>query len=354
MHGADIEKIKREYKIDGEILDFSSNINPVMPDMIGDLIVKSIDNMSCYPDIEYVDLRSSISDYLNGQRNESSCLKTNYEHIAVGNGATELIFLITRLIKGKLAIVSPTFGEYARAARINGLDFEEVSFEYLLENIYRYDNVFICNPNNPDGKIRDLENLISSTNNISSKENPINIFIDETFIEFTDNHKKYTALNYGCSNVFVFRALTKFFGMPGLRLGYLHSNDREFIKQLNQIKEPWTVNSFAEAVGRQVLKDDKFIEYTRKYYESERKYIYSKLSKIKEIEVFQTQTAFFLIRIKNSIKSSQLKEKMLLKYGILIRDASNFTGLDDTYIRIAIKDRQKNEKIIRALSDVFK
>lgn len=352
MHGADIESLKRKYNINREILDFSSNINPKMPTNIEKIVKKSIYSLQVYPDIDYIELRESLGQYLKSQ--VANCDENNftYKNIMVGNGATELIFLTMKLMKGRLAIVSPSFGEYSRSAMLSDLDYDEITYEKLIielqKNTNIYNNIYICNPNNPDGKLREMTELINL-----GKKNNINIFVDETFMEFSIKYKSHTAMNYNYKNIYVIKAITKFFGMPGLRLGYLWTRDRKFIEEINYIKEPWTVNSFAEEITKEIIKDKDFVKCTREYYYDERIFMYINLSKIKNIEVYESEAAFFLIRIKNYITSDRLKEKMLLDYGILIRDASNFKYLDSKYFRVAIKDREKNISLIKALIDIF-
>lgn len=361
-HGADLEKIKRKYHIKGELVDFSSNINPFTPEDTVIHIMDDIEEIRKYPDIDYVKLRSAVAEHV--VRDNKQCeFVFNLNNICVGNGATELIYLFMRSIKGKIAIVCPTFSEYRRAASILNKDYVEIqmiekedSFEYpdfstqKMEEYKDLDALFLCNPNNPDGKIRDISKIVEFC-----KENSIKLVVDETFIEFCDDYEKFTALNYNYKDIYVLRAITKFYGLPGIRLGYMISRNSSHIEELLRIKEPWTINSIAANLGVELLKDDNFRESSRNFYREERKYLVSELKKIEDLKVYKTDSAFILSKISDDCKYSarELKEKLIFEYGIVIRDASNFLGLNSNFFRVAIKRHNDNRILIEALNDIF-
>ncbi len=356
-HGADLDKIKREYGINGPIIDFSSNINPIIPHGLDEIILENIGSIRVYPDIEYMDLRREIGSHVGGMGPENIC---------VGNGATELIFQFMKLIRGNLAIIGPTFSEYARAARLAGLDYRLINmvardgtFELEgfddLDKIGDLEAIVVCNPNNPDGALRKLDGLIDYCQLRSVK-----VLVDETFIEFCQDYEAYTSLNYDYKDIFILRAMTKFYGMPGLRMGYILSENKDFIDKLYSIKEPWTVNSMAEKITIEVLKREAESKYlfatnTRLAYKKERDYLLDRLGKIRGIKTYKTDSAFILIEIgeETGYTSASLKDTLVRDYSVLIRDASNFDGLGASFVRVAIKDRKSNEILIGALFSVF-
>lgn len=356
-HGADLDKIKREYGINGSIIDFSSNINPIIPHGLDEIILENIDSIRVYPDIEYMDLRREIGNHVGGMGPENIC---------VGNGATELIFLFMKLIRANLAIIGPTFSEYARAARLAGLDYRLINMvakdgTFELEGFEDLDKmgdleaIVVCNPNNPDGALRKLDGLIDYCQSRSVK-----VLVDETFIEFCQDYGAYTSLNYDYKDIFILRAMTKFYGMPGLRMGYILSENKDFIDKLYSIKEPWTVNSMAEKITIEVLKREAESKYlfatnTRRAYKKERDYLLDRLGKIRGIKTYKTDSAFILVEIgeETGYTSASLKDSLVRDYSILIRDASNFDGLGASFVRVAIKDRKSNEILIGALFSVF-
>ena len=369
FHGGNIYKVFREKNIK-EILDYSSNINPYgIPESLKKRITENLEVLERYPDPDYVELREKLAN-LN---------KVNLSDIILGNGATEIIFLFMKVINPKkILIVSPTFGEYERAVKATGIsgDIEnkKIEIEYFelkesddfklnIENLKnelenKYDLLIICNPNNPTGKFLKLaqtEEILKECNKYDTK-----LFIDEAFIEFLEDGMKESIINTegNKKNLFVTRAFTKFFAIPGLRLGYGMYFDKELEKKISEKKEPWSVNNIAEMAGLTVLDDAEYIEKTLKWIAEEKKYIYEKLNEISGIKVYKTEVNFITGKIDEKLFSEGLNVKVLrekmLEQGILIRDASNFKFLDERFFRLAIKDRASNERIIEVMKEIFR
>ena len=382
FHGGNIYKVFREKNIK-EILDYSSNINPYgIPESLKKRITENLEVLERYPDPDYVELRQKLAN-LN---------KVNLSDIILGNGATEIIFLFMKVINPKkILIVSPTFGEYERAVKAteisgdtvslsssNGdnknIENKKIEIEYFelkesddfklnignlkneLEN--KYDLLIICNPNNPTGKFLKLaqtEEILKECNKYDTK-----LFIDEAFIDFLKDGMKESIINTkeNKQNLFVARAFTKFFAIPGLRLGYGMYFDKELEKKISEKKEPWSVNNFAEMAGSTVLDDAEYIEKTLKWIAEEKKYMYEKLNEISGMKVYETEVNFITGKIDEKLFSEGLNVKILrekmLEQGILIRDASNFKFLDERFFRLAIKDRASNERVIEAMKEIFR
>ena len=382
FHGGNIYKVFREKNIK-EILDYSSNINPYgIPESLKKRITENLEVLERYPDPDYVELRQKLANLNN----------VNLSDIILGNGATEIIFLFMKVINPKkILIVSPTFGEYERAVKAteisgdtvslsssNGdnknIENKKIEIEYFelkesddfklnignlkneLEN--KYDLLIICNPNNPTGKFLKLaqtEEILKECNKYDTK-----LFIDEAFIEFLADGMKESIINTeeNKKNLFVTRAFTKFFAIPGLRLGYGMYFDKELEKKISEKKEPWSVNNFAEMAGSTVLDDAEYIEKTLKWIAEEKKYMYEKLNEISGMKVYETEVNFITGKIDEKLFSEGLNVKILrekmLEQGILIRDASNFKFLDERFFRLAIKDRASNERVIEAMKEIFR
>lgn len=365
FHGGNIYKIFREKNIK-EILDYSSNINPYgVPESLKQKIAENIGILERYPDPDYVELREKLAE-LN---------KVDISNITVGNGATESIFLFMKVLKPEnVLIVSPTFGEYERAVRAwDSSENREIEIEYFeLEekdgfrlNIgklkkeleKKYDLAIICNPNNPTGKflkMAETEEILRECNKYDTK-----LFIDEAFIEFLEDGLKESIVNSreNKKNLFVTRAFTKFFAIPGLRLGYGIYFDKSLEKKITEKKEPWSVNNIAEMAGITVLDDTEYIERTLNWITEEKKYMYEKLDEISRIKPYKTEVNFICVKIKDELFSKglnvkKLREKMM-EEGILIRDASNFKFLDERFFRLAIKDRRSNDRVIEALKKIL-
>ena len=382
FHGGNIYKVFREKNIK-EILDYSSNINPYgIPESLKSRIIENLEILERYPDPDYVELREKLANLNN----------VNMSDIVLGNGATEIIFLFMKVINPKkILIVSPTFGEYERAVKAteipgdivslsysNGdnknIENKEIEIEYFelkesddfnlnignLKNQLekKYDLLIICNPNNPTGKFLKLaqtEEILKECNKYDTK-----LFIDEAFIEFLADGMKESIINTeeNKKNLFVTRAFTKFFAIPGLRLGYGMYFDKELEQKISEKKEPWSVNNFAEMAGLTVLDDAEYIEKTLKWITKEKIYMYEKLNEISGIKVYETEVNFITGKIDEKLFLEGLNVKILrekmLEQGILIRDASNFKFLDERFFRLAIKDRASNERVIEAMKEIFR
>ena len=384
FHGGNIYKIFREKNIK-EILDYSSNINPYgIPESLKKRITENLEILERYPDPDYIELRQKLA-HLN---------KVDVSNIILGNGATEIIFLFMKVINPKkILIAAPTFGEYERATKAtervedsiilgnsnkkkddeksSGKQKIEIEYFELKESDYfklnihnlknelekKYDLLIICNPNNPTGKflkLSETEQILKECNKYNTK-----LFIDEAFIDFLKDGMKESIINTkeNKQNLFVTRAFTKFFAMPGLRLGYGIYFDKKLEKRISEKKEPWSVNNIAEMAGLTVLDDTEYIEKTLKWITEEKTYVYEKLNEISGIKPYKTEVNFITVKIEDNfilkgLNVKILREKML-EQGILIRDASNFNFLDERFFRLAIKDRENNDRVIETLKKIF-
>ncbi|MGL4357914.1 threonine-phosphate decarboxylase CobD [Cetobacterium sp.] len=347
LHGGNIYKLKRENGV--ELLDYSSNINPLgVPESFKKAVIENFETLEKYPDIDYVELRQSIADY-------NGC---SIENVVVGNGATEVLFLYMKAVKAKkVLIIAPTFAEYERAAKAAGRDvkFFPLSKDFslnenlLMDFITDEDIVVMCNPNNPTGKFQDLEKIERIADFLENRNKKL--FIDEAFIEFVDGWKEKTAFLLKHKNIFILRALTKFFALPGVRLGYGLTFDEVILNEIRDIREPWSVNGVAEIAGKTMLLDNLYIHETEAWIKKEKIQFYEELKSLKGIEVTPTETNFILIKLLNDDAKSFRKK--MIENGVLVRDASNFMFLDESYIRLAIKDRKKNEQVLKALKKVL-
>lgn len=350
VHGADINSAAELYGLEAnKIIDFSSNINPFIVDSMDKTVAAGVGSLQKYPDIKYRRLRKNIADYL---RVEDS-------YIIPGNGATEIIYLLMRNLSGRLAIINPTFSEYRKGAEIAGLSVVDFvmdwkkDFKLDLDEIYRrkdeFDSIFICNPNNPDGSVREIKKLLE----FAEKEGKL-LIVDETFIEFADSEKDRSLVNMveKSKNLFIIRAVTKFFGIPGIRLGYGISSNRELLQKMYDEKEPWTINSFADSASDFIFKEEEYIRKSKEYFSKERVCMINEINKIDGIKAFNSDANFILVRFENR-NVLDVKENLLKRAGLLIRDASNFIGLDSSFARVAIKNHEQNTVLVDALRSVL-
>lgn len=351
FHGGDV------YNYNGEIIDFSSNINPMgIPDSFRRLLCERLEDFTKYPDIEYQEVRTHVAAYLQIR---------STEYIIPGNGAVELIYKLAASDRAERVVgLSPTFSEYRRAANAAGLEFNEIpafssdfttiNMEMLLENIRPNSLVIICNPNNPTGTLVEkaaMKELAASLRKLDCR-----LIIDEAFMEFTDNYPANSMVDVveEFMNITVIRAATKFFGMPGIRLGYGITANIETAKAAKELMEPWNLNSAAVIAACSIFYDHSYIEKARAWIKSEREYLFEKLGNIKELRVYPSKANFHLVElIDRNMTATQLKAAMAEK-GILIRTAEGFNGLSEFHFRLAVKDRESNDTLLKIIKEKVK
>jgi threonine-phosphate decarboxylase len=328
------------------LLDFSSNVNPIgFPSKVRDAF-KNISQISVYPDPNSDELRTHLQKYTGILKNQ----------IIVGNGATEIIYnyCATFLRNQKVLIPIPTFSEYESAAKLNGAILFFFKSMDLNQNLSEFQDmmekkncIFLCNPNNPTGVLIKKKNMLKILESAYDKSTMV--FLDECFIELVpDGNESVVSYLKEFDNLFILRSLTKSFGLAGLRIGYGLGN-KKMIEILRKIKIPWNVSGIAQQSSIKALSDKSHLPKTLNIIKKESKFLTNSISKIKGFTCYNSNTNFILI--KSKIKSSQIQNR-LLKRNILIRDCSTFHGLNDNFIRIAVRTRKENLKLIEALREL--
>jgi threonine-phosphate decarboxylase len=310
---------------------------------------------SIYPDPECQELKKNLHKYLN--------IDIDADWITVGNGATEIIHNFARgFVRNKVIIPAPTFCEYELASKRMGADIlyvplkKDLSIDgkLITERANKADVIFLCNPNNPTG-------LISSkliTKIIESINSSTKILIDESFIELVDQGDDHFSLIHKVrefNNLIILRSLTKSFGLAGLRLGYSISNPK-LADNLSVHKIPWNVNGLAQMAGIVALRDQKHLAKARSIIKKEREFLQTKISKQMESFIpYKSYVNYFLIYLKKDGKSStKIRNDMLTRSGVLVRDCSTFTGMGEKYIRVSVKTHNENLLLLKALESIDK
>lgn len=338
-HGGDLLSYEKYYK--GELVDFSSNINPLgVPEGLRKLLMDNLKDMEAYPDIKYRKLKKSIAKYL-------GC---DEKLVLVGNGAMDLIDSFTKLSK-RVLVMSPAFSEYTKRALVHGKEVKSIPYKddftidlkTIEEIVKKHDLLILGNPNNPTGLRIDKETLIEIHKIVKSKEGYL--ILDEAFFEFAP--KDYDSIEifktYNYENIGIIRAATKFFALPGLRLGY-GCTSLELKEKLEKFQMPWRVNCFADIAGQYIFEQKEYIEKSKKYIDIERNYLLKELDKIDNIKAHNTAANYILIKLLKW--DEEYLFQFFLKKGIVIRKCSSFKILGNSYIRVAIKDRTNNERLI--------
>lgn len=335
-----------------KIIDFSVNLNPLgMPDVI----LKNWDSLfnavQDYPSIN----AEGITDFYAYKAGIKP------DEFLAGNGSTELIYLIPRVLKFKKVVIpAPSFYDYERASILAGAEvityplkpennFElpsAIELETLINNV---DAIWVGRPNNPTAGMFKRDIIIELAEKYPDKY----FIIDEAFIQFVDNWKGESLIS--CNrypNLIIIHSFTKFYSIAGLRMGGVIGH-RDTIGRLNEYKEPWTVNGIAEKVAP-LLKDCEDYETAiLKYLTSERERVFGILKEMDGIEVFPSCTNFFLCRWRKTENLDDLL-KYLLGNGIFIRDCRNFRGLEHNYFRFGIRSVIENNSLLSLLSSFGK
>ncbi len=326
-------------------VDCSSSVNPLgTPKKAIAVIQKNAKSLAqMYPDPECRELKKSLSRYL----------RVDQEWIIVGSGAIEIIYWFARTFaKSRVVIPAPTFCEYELASHKAGAgvtlvplhDFE-LGADKIIEKAKGADAVFLCNPNNPTGMLatRQIKKIIESVDS-STK-----ILLDECFIELIDNPDANSMIGRirEFDNLVILRSLTKSFGLAGLRVGYSVCNPALGGK-LSADKIPWNVNGLAQAAGVAALADKKYLPRARAIVRKERKFLHDSISKLKSFSPSRSDANYFLVRLQGR-NSAQFRNALLKKTGVLVRDCSTFTGMGSQHVRVAVKARKENLRLLKAL-----
>lgn len=339
-----MERFEHGGNTNSDILyDFSANINPLgLPENVRKILAENINNFSKYPDPDCTNLIKKISEYE----------KIPPEKIVCGNGAADLIYRLVYAVKPKRALVlAPTFSEYEKALAEVGCKIkyhylrENENFQVtkrLLEDLKNIDIFFLCNPNNPTGKIVEPK-MLNEISRCCNREN-ILLIKDECFMDFVTDKEKCT-LPIQCGTV-VIKAFTKFYAMAGLRLGYAIFGDESLTDKVRHTGQCWGVSMPAQLAGAAALDEKKYIKRTIDLIENERNYLYNSLCDM-GIKVYSSDTNFLLFFSKLPLS------KLLKNEKIAIRSCDNFIGLNENYFRIAVKNHSENVILINALKKIL-
>jgi len=353
-HGGMYDK---NYKID---YDFSVNVNPMgMPKKVRDELIANISASEKYPNDSILELISGLSLHYNLPK----------EYFVIGNGASEIITLLVQALIPRCAMIPvPTFSGYKRALAARGCRIKEYAlrsdnnfeltkdFLASLKRSGSVDVVFLCNPNNPTGSLISLE-LIRELADFCEKSG-IYLIIDECFMEFVPDDSKTSAVSLidNHPHLIVIDAFTKLYCLPGIRLGYCMCSNKHLLSELNLLKPEWNVSSYACIAGIASLSETVYVKSSIDLITAEKAYLSKELTDI-GFTVYNSSTNFILARLPLSLRTGSgsylngksLTDLLAQNEGILIRNCSNFSGLDNSYIRIAVRNHSDNEVLINAL-----
>lgn len=320
-HGDDI------YKYEQIELNFSSNIcTDINLTGLNAYLSCRLDHIKNYPEPDAGSLARMLA--------EQAGIRT--ENIVVTNGATEAIYLLAQATEGCRSTISPTtFSEYRNACLVN--------HHNLTDN---GDVIWLCNPNNPTGTV--LSHRVITT---EITRHPDKLFIlDHSYEDYTLETQIEDKEALALGNVAVIHSMTKRYGIPGLRLGYVVAGDK-LSDNIRRIKQPWSVNSLAILAGKYLIAKGKHADTKKLLDEAQR--LNNELNQIKGITALPTQTNFMLATTGKGT-AGDLKRCLAEKHRMLIRDASNFPGLSPAHFRVAAQGRTADDKLIEAIKSYMK
>jgi threonine-phosphate decarboxylase len=315
-------------------MNFSSNIYQGADlSALKDYLAPRLDVIANYPEPEPKELEGLIAEKLGIGSNM----------VMVTNGANEAIYLIAQLYSGWTSIIpQPTYHEYADACKMFGHIISYDSTDEL--ELLSQDRIYwICNPDNPTGNVM-LKTLIAY---IIRKHPRFLHVLDQSYVDYTLQPMLEPREMQDCYNVMFLRSMSKKYCVPGLRLGYIVASPI-IIDRLRNIRQPWTVNALAIEAGKYLVEHDPKILPDMKAYTEEAQRLKAGLEAIDGLMVMDTQTHYMLVNI-DWATSLELKNWLIEHYGILIRDASNFYGLDDHCFRVAAQKPEENDALLDAI-----
>jgi threonine-phosphate decarboxylase len=353
-HGGQLRAIAQQFGVpEHSLLDFSASISPQSPpDALLDVLCASIRERSVitrYPDTNYTALKQAIAHYADIRPGS----------ISVGNGGMALLLAAVRALRvRKCVVLVPAFLEYERVLASSGVEratlalSEENEFaldaERVLKEIKatRPDALLLANPHSPSGQLASAADILQLQQAVAALG--VSTIVDEAFIDYAPE-QSVSRHAEGNPKLIALRSLTKFFAMPGLRVGYAvtHLEKRPILEAAVPL---WPVDSIAAEAATLALQDRAAIETTRERNRNERELLADQLRSI-GLAVFPAAANYLLFRVGDKTDGIDLWRRMIAKHGIVMRSCANFEGLNERYFRVAVRLRAENQRLIAALSD---
>lgn len=358
-HGGQAKALLAHFGLpaDHRLEDFSANLNPLGPPAwVSTWLTHQLAGLERYPSPDYGVARQAIAAHHQLQP----------EQVLLTNGGAEAIFLAAALHAGKrAAVLTPSFGEYARACHAYRISLTEIALpaphfaldlEALVASLSGIDVLFLCRPNNPTATLIDfpaMEGLLEQTALMGCR-----VVVDEAFIDMvgeTPQQLSLSSLLVRYPHLLLLHSMTKFYTLPGLRLGYMLA-DEATVNSAASHQPPWSVNHLAAELVAPLLADESFARRTQRWLATERPGLEQELNAL-GMNVVPSHACFFLIRPgseqrRAGLTSDALFER-LLRHGILVRHTHNFSGLNGEWLRIALRDKPANRRLINVLKKVL-
>ena len=335
------------------LLDFCYLVNPYFP------------SGRMMSEMEY-NFRTLLTQYPSGERVISLLAQKNYgvnaDKIVVGNGAAELIKVLLEQEDGLIGFIRPTFEEYPNRypkEKSVFFDAEGPDFRYTAEDIRKFfledavknvGMVILINPDNPSGNYIPKAEVLQLASDFEEKG--VRLLVDESFVDFSDEQDPtllHDEILSEHQNLIVMKSLSKSYGIPGLRLGLLASENKMLVRKVKNNISIWNINSFAEYFLQIFEKYRGEYESALARFREERDFLIDSISKIPGLRSMPSQANYLMVQTDtNIITASDLAKKLLSEQDVLVRDLTNKVNRDDL-IRIAIRSREENERIVEGM-----
>lgn len=342
-----------------EILDFSASINPLGPPLsVLNALQMAIQNqrdLTAYPDPSYTQLREAIAHHHQKQEHD-----IDPEWVFPGNGAAELFTWIARDCVGldRVYLPVPAFADYGRALRSLQIPITPISLSLeptdtklpWLRSLQPHSGLWLNNPHNPTGRLWSADEIYKAL--AETAECLEVVALDEAFMDFLPPHEQQSLINRVVEfpQLVIVRSLTKFYSIPGLRLGYAIAHpDR--LRRWGEWRDPWSVNGLAVVAGLAALGDRAFANRTWQWLSPARQTLRDGLNRWGAMEAYPGAANFLLVR--SGIPAPILQEKLLRGDRIAIRDCSTFPELGPDYFRLAVRTTSQNQRLLNALAKVL-
>lgn len=327
------------------LTDFSASINPLgTPQSAIAAIVNSTDQLTAYPDPQYSELRSHLAHHH----------QIDPEFILPGNGSAELLTWAGReLAQQKFTyLITPAFSDYQRALNAFGgkilpcpLSLASLASLPIPKTPHAQSGLLLNNPHNPTGKLWTKEEILPYLSQFSL------VVIDEAFMDFLTPSQEQSLIPMvrNHSNLVILRSLTKFYSLPGLRIGYAIAHPTR-LNRWQKWRDPWSVNTLAAAATAAAIQDKEFQQQTWDWLHHARGQLFEQLQQIPRLQPFAGSANYLLVKTEPS--ATKLQEKLLQEYQIVIRDCLSFPELGDRYFRIAVRLLEENDRLVEAIAAI--
>ncbi|HOV85660.1 MAG TPA: threonine-phosphate decarboxylase CobD [Syntrophobacteraceae bacterium] len=351
-HGGNVYEVASRLGCSPEaILDYSASINPLGPPPgLWDHIRPSFRRVEHYPDIHNRGLVQSLADFHT----------QDPRRVVVGNGSTELIYWLPRAFGLRKALmVLPAFGEYQRALEIQDVELYKIftrpedNFQPTVEDLegamerFSPDALLLTNPGSPAGTV--LPEEVRQWALERSRKDSFLCVVDEVFVDFCEEESLKGHVEK-LDRLVVIRSMTKFYGVPGLRIGYLFAS-RKLAERLRGFVPPWSVNTVAQVAGEYCLNRPEYRLETLSLIEVERTRMARALGELPGCRVFPGAANYLLLRLPETFAPARvLRDDLLASHRVLVRDCSSFEGMDDRYVRLAVRLPEENRKVLQGIA----